>query len=112
LRRALHFLGVTLALGLLTLVPFVGPVLGPPLQLAYAARSLTWELLDPYFERAGHDYPRQRSILHARRATMVGFGLPWALVMAVPLVGPLLFGLAQAAVAVVVIEELDVETPA
>ena len=109
LRRALSFLGVTLALGALALVPFIGPVLGPPLQLAYAARTLSWELLDPYFERAGHDYPRQKRVIVARRATLVGFGLPWVAVMAVPFVGPLVFGLAQAAVAAVVLEDLEVD---
>lgn len=111
LRRGLRFLGVTIALGALALVPFVGPVLGPPLQLWYAARTLTWELLDPYFERAGHDYPRQRGIVAARRATLAGFGLPWAALMALPLLGPLLFGLAQAAVAALVMEELEADVP-
>lgn len=111
IRRAVYFLGVTVALFALTLVPFVGPVLGPPLQLWYAARTFTWELLDPYFERAGSDYPKQKEIVRRRRATLAGFGLPWVAVVALPIVGPLLFGLAQAAVAVVVVEELEAETP-
>ncbi|PCC71466.1 Uncharacterized protein involved in cysteine biosynthesis [Nannocystis exedens] len=107
IRRALYFLGVTLALFALTLVPFVGPVLGPPLQLWYAARTFTWELLDPYFERVGSDYSHQRTVVRAHRATLAGFGLPWVAVMALPFVGPLLFGLAQAAVATVVADELE-----
>jgi uncharacterized protein involved in cysteine biosynthesis len=110
-RRAVYFVGVTLALFGLTLVPFLGPVLGPPLQLWYAARTLSWELLDPYFERRGHDYKHQQDIVRARRATLAGFGLPWAAVMALPFVGPLLFGLAQAAVASVVVEELERDAP-
>lgn len=111
IRRAIYFLGITVALFALTLVPFLGPVLGPPLQLWYAARTLAWELLDPYFERAGHDYARQRQLVRARRATLAGFGLPWVAVMSVPFVGPLLFGLAQAAVAAVVADELEAQTP-
>lgn len=111
IRRAVHFLGVTIALFALTLVPFVGPVLGPPLQLWYAARTFTWELLDPYFERRGSDYPRQQAIVRARKATLAGFGLPWVAVMALPFVGPLLFGLAQAAVAAVVVEDLEAGAP-
>lgn len=110
-RRAIYFLGVSLVLFVLTLVPFLGPVLGPPLQLWYAARTFTWELLDPYFERAGHDYTRQQQVVRARRATLAGFGLPWVAVMAVPFVGPLLFGLAQAAVAAVVVDELEAPAP-
>jgi uncharacterized protein involved in cysteine biosynthesis len=108
-RRALAFLGVTAGLFALTLVPFVGAVLGPPLQLWYAARAFSWELLDPYFERSGSDYARQRDLVRGHRATLVGFGLPWVAVMALPFVGPLLFGLAQAAVAVVVVEELEAD---
>lgn len=111
IRRAVAFLGVTLALFALTLVPFVGPVLGPPLQLWYAARAFSWELLDPYFERVGADYGQQKVQVRSRRATLVGFGLPWVAVMALPFVGPLLFGLAQAAVAVVVAEELEAGAP-
>jgi CysZ protein len=102
-----YFLGVTVALFAVTLVPFVGPLLGPPLQLWYAARTFTWELLDPYFERVGSDYAHQRKIVRGHRATLAGFGLPWVAVMALPFVGPLLFGLAQAAVATVVADELE-----
>ncbi|MCY0988828.1 EI24 domain-containing protein [Nannocystis sp. ILAH1] len=110
LRRALYFLGVTVVLFGLTLVPFVGPLLGPPLQLWYAARTFTWELLDPYFERTGRDYSHQKTLVRAHRGTLVGFGLPWVAVMALPFVGPLLFGLAQAAVAAVVADELEAES--
>ncbi|MDC0669885.1 EI24 domain-containing protein [Nannocystis radixulma] len=107
IKRAVYFLGVTVALLAVTLVPFVGPLLGPPLQLWYAARTFTWELLDPYFERVGSDYAHQQKIVRGHRATLAGFGLPWVAVMALPFVGPLLFGLAQAAVATVVADELE-----
>ncbi len=106
LRRLVYFLGVTLALLAFSLVPVLGAVLGPILQLWYSARTLSWELLDPYFERAGVDYPRQRELVRTRGGTLVGFGLPWTLTMALPFVGPLLFGLAQAGVAALVAEEL------
>ncbi|WAS94445.1 EI24 domain-containing protein [Nannocystis punicea] len=109
IRRALYFLGVTVVLFGLTLVPFVGPLLGPPLQLWYAARTFSWELLDPYFERIGSDYTHQQTVVRAHRATLAGFGLPWVAVMALPFVGPLLFGLAQAAVAAVVADELEAD---
>ncbi|MDC0718176.1 EI24 domain-containing protein [Nannocystis bainbridge] len=110
IRRAVYFLGVTAVLFGLTLVPFVGPLLGPPLQLWYAARTFTWELLDPYFERTGQTYAQQQTVVRAHRATLAGFGLPWVAVMALPFVGPLLFGLAQAAVATVVADELEAAT--
>lgn len=109
LRRLVYFVAATLGLLLVAWIPVVGAVLGPALQLWFAARMLSWELLDPYFERVGHDYARQRATVKARRATLAGFGLPWTLVMALPIVGPLLFGLAQAAVAVLVAEELEAD---
>ena len=108
-RRLVSFVGVTLALVAVSLVPLVGAVLGPALELWFAARTLSWELLDPYFERTGADFPRQRALVQARGATLVGFGLPWTLVMALPLVGPLLFGLAQAGVAALVVEDLEAD---
>jgi hypothetical protein len=37
----------------------------------------------------------------------VGFGLPLTFLMAIPLVGPLLFGLAQGAVAQLVVEVIE-----
>lgn len=107
LRRLASFLGVTLALVALSLVPVLGAVLGPTLELWFSARTLTWELLDPYFERAGVEFPRQRELVKARGATLVGFGLPWTLLMALPFIGPLLFGLAQAGVAALVAEDLE-----
>lgn len=110
LRRLVYFLGVSAGLFLVALVPVAGAVLGPALQLWFAAWMLSWELLDPYFERVGHDYAKQRAAVRSRRRTLTGFGLPWTLLMALPIVGPLLFGLAQAAVAVVVAEELEGDT--
>lgn len=110
-RRLLYFLGVTLATVVVALVPVIGAVLGPALNLWFASRTLSWELLDPYFERVGHDYARQRSLVKARRATLAGFGLPWTMLMALPIVGPLLFGLAQAGVAALVVEDFEADTP-
>lgn len=107
IRRLVSFVGVTLALVAFSLIPLVGPVLGPILELWFAARTLSWELLDPYFERAGRDHAAQTRIVTARRATLVGYGLPWTFVMALPVVGPLLFGLAQAGIAALVVEDLE-----
>jgi CysZ protein len=106
-RRLLYFLGVTALVIAVSLVPVAGAVVGTVLQLWFAARTLCWELLDPYFERTGRGYGVQRELIRTRRATMAGFGLAWTVLMAVPVVGPLLFGLAQAAVAALVVEDFE-----
>lgn len=106
-RRLLYFVGVTLLVFALTLVPLLGAVLGPIAQLWFTARMLSWELLDPYFERRGLVYGEQRAVLKQQRGTMFGFGVPYTLLLALPIVGPLGFGLAQAAAALLVSESLE-----
>lgn len=110
-RRLLYFVAVTLLIFGLACVPVLGLVLGPLAQLWFTARMLSWELLDPYFERRGLDYAGQRAAVKTHRAAMFGFGLPWTLVLGLPLIGPLLFGLAQAAAALLVTEVIEPAPP-
>ncbi|MEZ4451328.1 MAG: EI24 domain-containing protein [Nannocystaceae bacterium] len=110
LRRLVHFLGVTILCFAVTFIPLVGAILGPLLQLAATARALTWELLDPYFDRRRMSYAEQRALLRARRGAIIGFGAPLSFVLGIPLVGPLFFGLAQAGVAMLVAEVLEPES--
>ena len=106
-RRLLHFLGLTfLAFGI-TLIPIIGALLGPALQLWSTSRALTWELLDPYFDRRGFRYAEQRRYLRSYRGAVFGFGLPLSFVLGVPIIGPLFFGLAQASSAMLVAEVLE-----
>lgn len=107
LRRLLYFVGVTLLTFGVTLVPVVGVVLGPAAQLWFTSRMLSWELLDPYFERRGLAYAGQKAVMKAHRTAMFGFGVPWTLLLALPIVGPLGFGLAQAAAALLVTDVLE-----
>jgi len=107
LRRLLYFIGVTLLTLALTLVPVFGAVLGPAAQLWFTSRMLSWELLDPYFERRGLAYAAQRGLMKTHSTAMFGFGAPWTLLLALPIVGPLGFGLAQAAAALLVTDILE-----
>jgi len=107
LRRLLYFVGVTLLSFMLALVPVLGAVLGPLAQLWFGSRMLSWELLDPYFDRRGLDHAGQRATMKAHRSAMFGFGVPWTLLLAIPIVGPLGFGLAQAAAALLVTDVLE-----
>lgn len=106
-RRLVHFVGMSLLIFMLALVPVLGAVLGPLAQLWFSARMLSWELLDPYFERRGLDHAAQRAALRAHRGTMFGFGAPWTMLLAIPVLGPLGFSLAQAGAALLVTEVLE-----
>ncbi|MCB9569797.1 MAG: EI24 domain-containing protein, partial [Myxococcales bacterium] len=107
IRRLLHFLGLTILAFGLTLIPVLGAVLGPLFQLWSTSRALTWELLDPYFDKRALDYPGQRRYLAEHGAAIAGFGLPLTFVLGLPLIGALFFGLAQAAAALLVVEVLE-----
>jgi uncharacterized protein involved in cysteine biosynthesis len=98
--RLARFAGLTGMLLLVALlIPGVGAAIAAPLQLYFTARALAWELLDPYFGRSGLRLRAQRDFVAQHRPALIGFGLPLALLLATPVLGTLLFGLAQAAAA-------------
>lgn len=88
--------GFCFALGL---IPFVGPVLAPPVQFLLSARTIGWEMLDPYFDRCGLDWAAQKRVVHAHAPEVLGLGMVCAPILAIPLIGPLFFGLLQAGTA-------------
>lgn len=95
--RLLRYLGLTIALLLVGLIPLVGGIVAAIGQTLLTARTVSWELLDPYFDRLDIRGPEQREFVARHRDALLGFGLPLALLLAIPLVGPLLFGLVQGA---------------
>ncbi|MCA9716577.1 MAG: EI24 domain-containing protein [Myxococcales bacterium] len=105
--RMILFLGGTLLALAVTLIPLVGALLGPALSLFFTARAMTWELLDPVFDKRRMYLSAQREYIKQRQPALVGFGLPFSLLLSIPLVGPLFFGLAQAAVATLYVEVLE-----
>lgn len=109
--RLVAFLAIGLALLLLSLVPVVGSIAAPVLQTWRSAVVLGWELLDPYFDKLGLDRAAQRELLRRHQAAVLGFSLPFVFVMAIPFVGALMFGLAQAAVAALVVDVIECDTP-
>jgi len=110
LLRMRGFLGWTMLAFVVGWVPVVGPVVSPAVQLWVSARYLSWELVLPYLERRGMSYVEQKAFVAAHRGALFGFGVVFAPALAVPLVGPLAFGVAQAAAACLVADELG-ETP-
>jgi len=95
--RMIYFLGLTAGSVCITFIPVVGAIAGPVLQLWGTARVMSWELLDPYFDKRDMKLQAQKEFVARRSRAMVGFGIPAALVMAIPFAGPLMFGLVQAA---------------
>ncbi len=102
LHRLALFFGMSVLAFLLSLIPVVGSICGPVLQAYLTSRSIGWEMLDPYFDKLGWRFDDQRRFVAEYRGALVGFGLPIALLMMVPILGPMIFGLAQASAAMLV----------
>ena len=62
-----------------------------------STRALTRELLDPYFARILFSDSQKREWFHEREGVLLGFGLAFYLAMRFPLLGPLTYGIAEAA---------------
>ena len=107
--RLLGFLALSLCCLLIGLIPVVGTIAGTAGQVWVTARALSWELIDPYLDALELGYSEQRAFVRAHRGVLIGFGLPVSLMMAIPFVGPLFFGLAQAAGGMFVARELPVD---
>lgn len=104
LRRFSLFLAVSAGCFLLGLIPGVGPLVAPPLQFYFAVRTVSWEMMDPYFDRLGLAFGDQKAVLRKYSAEFIGMGLVCGPLLAIPLLGPLLFGLVQAGSAKFVID--------
>ena len=107
--RFVKFLGLSVLLFVIGLIPVVGTLIASVGGLLLAARTVAWELLDPYFETLDIRHAEQRALIRRHQKVLLGFGLPIALLFAIPIVGPLMFGLAQVAGAVFVARELPVD---
>jgi hypothetical protein len=77
------------------------------LSAVLACRSVVRELLEPYLTRMAPDESARRTFFATHGAVLVGFAAPYVLAMSVPLAGPLVFMLAQAAVVVPLAACLD-----
>ncbi len=96
--------GIWAALGIV-LVLFAAPF------FALLLASIVFPVLDPYFDKLGLDHVQARRVVGQHLAAVLGFSAPYALLLAIPLVGPLAFGLAQAAVTVLVRDVIHEREP-
>jgi CysZ protein len=104
--RLVRFLGMTLGFVLLGFIPIVGGILGTIGQAWLTARTVSWELMDPYFDRLDIRWDGQREFVTQHRDALLGFGLPLGLLLAIPLLGPLLFGWVQGAAGTFLVREV------
>ncbi len=107
--RLVKFVVLSTGLLLLGLVPVIGSIAAAILQTWLTAKTVATELMDPYFDCLDIRYAEQKQFISRMRKPLVGFGLPVSLLLAIPIVGPLTFGLAQAAAAVFVAREFPVD---
>jgi uncharacterized protein involved in cysteine biosynthesis len=94
-----HFTKYSLLFLLLAVLPF-GSVLGWLAQVWLVADRWGWGLLSVYTQGLRQmSYREQKQWMEGRKWILMGFSLPFAVLISIPLVGPLLIGLAQAATA-------------
>ena len=62
-----------------------------------ASYALSWELLDPYFDKKRFGFEQQDKIMWSNRFALCAFAAPFTVALAVPLFGPLATAVAQGA---------------
>ena len=90
-------------------MPVAGPVASAAVAAAVAAYALAWELLDPYFDKAGLEFEAQERVVWANRFALVAFAAPFTAALAVPFVGPSASAVAQGAAGELVWRVLEKE---
>lgn len=81
------------------------------LQSYFSSRSLMRELLEPYFARIRFTKQERRNWFHSREGVLFGFGLGFYILIRVPLVGVLIYGIAEASTAYLITKVTDPPPP-
>ncbi len=66
------------------------------LQSYFASRGLVRELLEPYFARIRFSAEEKRRWFRSREGLLFGFGIGFYVLLRVPLLGVLIYGIAEA----------------
>lgn len=83
------------------LIPSLRVYAWPTVKVLFGARALALEMLDPYFSRFGYD--KVKLVERPHQAVLIGFAGPFLFLMAIPLVGPLMWGMVQASSSVLLL---------
>jgi hypothetical protein len=81
------------------------------LQTYFASRSLMRELLEPYFSRIHFTKDQKRKWFRSREGLLFGFGIGFYALLRVPLLGVLIYGIAEASTAYLVTKITDPPPP-
>jgi CysZ protein len=102
---------VTLPLFALGFIPVVGQTVVPVASAAFGGWMLGLELIGPAFERRNRlTLAERRAAMRTRRARVLGFAVPTFFLLAIPLVGVLVFPIATAAGTLLARQLLDEPT--
>ncbi|KAH6614719.1 hypothetical protein B0J18DRAFT_485942 [Chaetomium sp. MPI-SDFR-AT-0129] len=81
------------------------------LQSYFASRSLVRELLEPYFARIKFTPEEKRKWFRNREGLLFGFGIGFIVLLRVPLLGVLIYGIAEASTAYLITKITDPPPP-
>lgn len=81
------------------------------LQTYFASRSLMRELLEPYFARIHFTKQEKKVWFHSREGLLFGFGIGFYTLLRVPLLGVLIYGIAEASTAYLITKITDPPPP-
>lgn len=107
LRGALYFAARTPGFFLVSLVPFVGPVLGA----LWGAHALAFQMTEPPLQRQGLDFWARRMWHRRYRAESLGFGLAGLVTLFLPLANLLLVPALAVGATRLVLELQELEQP-
>lgn len=77
------------------------------LQSYFASRRLVRELLEPYFARIRFTSEQKRHWFRSREGLLFGFGIGFYILLRVPLLGVLIYGIAEASTAYLITKVTD-----
>ncbi|KAF1816154.1 transmembrane protein UsgS [Eremomyces bilateralis CBS 781.70] len=77
------------------------------LQTYFSSRSLMRELLDPYFSRVPYTKAQKKEWFHDRAGVLFGFALAFYAMLKIPLLGVLVYGIAEASTAYLITKITD-----
>ncbi|KAF2972000.1 hypothetical protein GQX73_g1584 [Xylaria multiplex] len=77
------------------------------LQTYFASRSLMRELLEPYFARIQMTKEQKKNWFRSREGLLFGFGVGFYILLRVPLLGVLIYGIAEASTAYLITKITD-----
>ncbi|ORY67238.1 transmembrane protein UsgS [Pseudomassariella vexata] len=81
------------------------------LQTYFSSRSLMRELLEPYFARVHMTKQQKKNWFHSREGLLFGFGIGFYTLLRVPLLGVLIYGIAEASTAYLITKITDPPPP-